>query len=113
MVGVEISKWFSSFCVWRVSSHAMRSTLFQHPQRAQRDVFKIANGRSDQVKPGLMGADVRQRLFLALATQFSALCQQAHGVHQVLQGHDADNAFAFGHRHQGESTPGKAADGRA
>src|ERR1700722_6431373 len=107
MVGGEIAKWLSSFWVWRVSSHAMRSTSLS--TRSARKVMssRLPMGVATRYSPGSS-----KRLFLALATQFSALCQQAHGVHQVLQCDNADDAFAFGHRHQGESSAGKAADRR-
>jgi hypothetical protein len=36
--------------------------------------------------------------FRFVPLQFAAFGQQSHGVHQVLQGDDADEALVFNHR---------------
>ena len=47
-----MSKWLRSFCVWRVSSQAMRSALLEDIEGAQGDVAEIADGRGDEVEAG-------------------------------------------------------------
>ena len=88
----------------------------EHAERAESDVFEVADGGCDQIESGGEGQLPFDRSSLSLAAslrsfatlvadhsialvpvplQLAVLGEQAHGVHQVLQGDDADDAFAL------------------
>src|SRR5262249_23428040 len=60
----------------------------------------------DDGEPGIL-----EPLFHPLA-QSAGLCQQAHAIHQVVEGHDADQPFLVDDGNQREAAGGEFAEGR-
>src|ERR1035441_8089289 len=56
MVGVAISKWLSSFCVWRVSSQAMRSARLSTSRARRVMSSRLPGGVETRWRPGAKGA---------------------------------------------------------